>query len=97
MFNIIKKFEDWAAAVAFAEAGEIDTALEFANLQRDKKKRFSFDDYMTAITFAESGEHDFALKILDKQYKKEKTKTDRLDIPGIKIWWGTCTIEYNTA
>ena len=71
MESLTDKFERIFSAVAFAEAGEFETARGILNespassgadiLSSDT----TFDDLIsTAITFAEAGEHDKALEAM---------------------------------
>ena len=85
MKGFFKKFEDAMAAVAFAEAGEFETAREILTENKSLNKKMkslkhgieiTIDDLTSmAITFAEAGEHEKALEIL-------REAEDRLD--GIK-------------
>ncbi len=91
MFSLKKKFEQLMSAVAFAEAGEPEKALELIGASAKPEKRFSLDKIMAAITFAEVGEHDLAREYLDA--KPEQTLSDVLGIPGVKIWYGSVALE----
>lgn len=92
MRNIRKKIEDWFAAVAFAEAGEGETALEIAGIKRNPQKRLSFDNLMAAITFAEAGVHEYALEFMGKTASTTNRKPLSIVLPGVKIWYGTATV-----
>jgi hypothetical protein len=65
--NKNSKVEDTFAAVAFAEAGEHETAAKMAGVT-DRPKRLLdkflrvWESHMAAVAFAEAGEHDEALK-----------------------------------
>lgn len=84
MKKFTRKFEDAMTAVAFAEAGEFETAreimLEGAPLDEEIKilKRevdITIDDLTSvAITFAEAGEHEKAVEIL----KEIETRLDEI-------------------
>jgi hypothetical protein len=91
MLRLREKFEAWMSAIAFAEANEHETALEFVGRPSERKKRFSFGNMMTAITFAEAGEHNMAREYLGVTPEPEIAKT--LDIPGVKIWYGSVALE----
>ncbi len=83
MKGFFRKFEDAMAAVAFAEAGEFETAGEIMREQHalsekivSLKREFdlSIDDLTSmAITFAEAGEHEKALEILKEAEDRLKT------------------------
>ncbi|MFA4911032.1 MAG: hypothetical protein WC649_08325 [Desulfobacteria bacterium] len=92
MRNIKGRIEDWFAAVAFAEAGEGETALEIAGIQRRPQKKLSFDNLMAAITFAEAGVHEYALEFAGKTAHKKGSKPLSIVLPGVKIWYGTATV-----
>lgn len=94
MKRFMKKLEDSMAAVAFAEAGEFDTAreiLEEGSLVTDKIQRLrngaviTIDDLTSmAITFAEAGEHEKALEILkEAEHMLEELKENYRE----KISW----------
>ncbi len=80
MKEISRKFEDAMAAVAFAEAGEFDTAREIMTGEVSLDERIkslkhevdtTVDDLTSmAITFAEAGEHEKALEILKEAEKR---------------------------
>ncbi len=92
MRSIKKKIEDWFAAVAFAEAGERETALQIADMKAKRQKSLSFDDLMAAITFAEAGVHEYALELMGKPVRTTSYKPVSLTLPGVKIWYGTATV-----
>lgn len=85
MKEISKMFENTMAAVAFAEAGETETARQLMN-ERDglpgtiaklrEKVYLTVDDLTSiAITFAEAGEHEKATEILrEVEERLEKIK-----------------------
>ena len=92
--RIKEVLENWMGATAFAEAGEDKHALEFAGLPTDKREG-SLDALTTAITFAEAGEHGMALEYLGSN--PEKSIEEALDIPGLRIWFGTVAMEPEPA
>ena len=77
--------------VSFAEANEHETAVSFLGLRAPRKKKMSLDDMMTAITFAEAGLADTAREFLP--VTRRKGKTARLELPGVKVWFGSIPIE----
>ena len=67
MKSLIKKLETIYAAVAYAEAGEFDTAKQMMNEIRTEKRERKIsrlEIVMMAVTFAEANEHDTALEIM---------------------------------
>ena len=91
MLRLKEKFEAWMSAIAFAEANEHEMALLLTGGSAEREKKFSFDKIMAAITFAEAGEHNMAREYLDTTPEPELAKT--LDIPGVKIWYGSVALE----
>ena len=91
MKGLRRKLEDLLNAVSFAEANEHETALSFVGARASRKNKLSLDDMMTAITFAEAGLSDTAREFL--QVTRRKGKTARLELPGVKVWFGSIPIE----
>lgn len=91
MLKLRKKIEAWMSAVAFAEANEHETALTFVGGADERKERFSFDKLMMAVTFAEAGEHNVAREALGME--PEPVRSGVLDIPGVKVWYGSVALE----
>jgi hypothetical protein len=75
----ISWFDRLMTAVTFAEAGEVNMALEVRgmNVERKSPRVSKFDRLMTAITFAEAGEADTALDITGKRTRKARQKQSR--------------------
>ncbi|MFH1625311.1 MAG: hypothetical protein ABID54_09190 [Pseudomonadota bacterium] len=92
MISMMKKIEDWFASVAFAEAGERETALEIAGIKPKPRRSLSFDKLMAAITFAEAGVHEYALELMGTPAHAATRKPVSLNLPGVKIWYGTATV-----
>jgi hypothetical protein len=86
-----KRLEDLMNAVSFAEANEHDIALSFVDAKASRKQKVALNDMMTAITFAEAGLADTAREFL--QVTRRKGKTARLELPGVKVWFGSIPIE----
>ena len=95
MKKLINKIEKTFAAVAFAEAGEFDGAVEFmdskysrAGMARKKAGLSRLDRVFGAAAFAEQGCHDMALDFLkEKQPDKKPRKEDLytfLDSVGLR-------------
>jgi hypothetical protein len=87
MKKFLRKFETAMAAVAFAEAGEHETAREIMKeyqLIAGKVRTLKYEveatvDNLTAmaIAFAEAGEHEAALEILkDAENKLKKVRSE---------------------
>jgi len=87
MKGFSKKFEDAMAAVAFAEAGEFETAREIMREEAPLAEKIKFlkrevditiDDLTSmAITFAEAGEHEKAVEIMEEVEKRlDEIKND---------------------
>jgi hypothetical protein len=72
-------FDRLMAAITFAEAGEVHTALEVRGMNEERKSpRISrFDRVMTAVTFAEAGDADTALEITGQTSRKARQKQSR--------------------
>ena len=60
MKSLKRNIETWMGAVAFAEAGEHEVALQILGARSQKTKTLSLNDVMVAITFAEAGMTDVA-------------------------------------
>lgn len=72
--DIRKTFEKTFAAVAFAEAGEHETAMKMAGITATAKTVFDkliafVDKYMSAASYAEEGCFEEAKEILGTQQK----------------------------
>ena len=75
----ISWFDRLMTAVTFAEAGEVNTALEVRgmNVERKSLRISKFDRLMTAVTFAEAGEARTALDITGQRQRKAVQKQSR--------------------
>lgn len=92
MESITAKFERIFSAVAFAEAGEFETARGILNespgssLGDFLSSETTIDDLIsTAITFAEAGEHDKALeamKEVNSKISEIKAARNRVAVSG---------------
>ncbi len=92
MKGFYRKVEDAMAAVAFAEAGEFETARGIMREEAPLAEKIKFlkrevditiDDLTSmAITFAEAGEHEKAVEIMEETEKRldEIKKDVRKDI-----------------
>jgi len=89
--EIKKIMENWMSATAFAESNEPEKALNLAGLEPQWDKRLSIETLTTAIAFAEAGEHDMAREYLGVPPSPRRARI--LDIPGVKVWIGTVSLE----
>ncbi len=93
----IKKVEDWFAAVAFAEAGEHDTARELAGLGARPAGRKvgileTFNTFAAAAAFAEENCLEIAREILDATPRRRSFLED-VGLAGVRVWYGTVPTE----
>lgn len=72
-------FDRLMAAVTFAEAGEVRTALDVRGTDTERKSPYIgwFDKLMAAVAFAEAGEADTALDITGRRPRKTERKEQR--------------------
>jgi hypothetical protein len=63
MKQTLEQYKDWRIAVAFAEAGEWDTAREMIPDPEPKTETGWLGRIFAAVAFAEEGLHDEALRI----------------------------------
>jgi len=88
-----KKFKDWMenimAATAYSDANERDEAVRLSGIGPGGLP--SLDSLTTAITFAEANEHDIARETMG--VKDAPAIGNVLDIPGIRVWVGTVSME----
>lgn len=87
-----EKIEAWFAAVAFAEAGEQETALSLVGLERAAKERNAgvmqiLNDSFAAAAFAEADCHETALEILASG-EKGRGFLDRVGLRGVRVRYG---------
>lgn len=83
MKGLSRIFENTMTAVAFAEAGEAETARQILNedfalgsaiAELREKVHLTVDDLISmAITFAEAGEHEKAAEILEEADERLRT------------------------
>ncbi len=86
-----KKMENWFAAVAFAEAGEHDTAIKMAGGHASMKKRVgiweTLSNFFAAAAFAEENCPETALQILGGA--KRNSFLETVGLKGVKVWYGS--------
>ncbi len=93
----IKRLEDWFTAVAFAEAGEHDTARKLAGLgARPAGRKITvletFNTFATAAAFAEENCLEIAREILDATPRRRSFLED-VGLVGVRVWYGTASAE----
>ena len=90
------KMENWFAAVAFAEAGEHETAIKMVGGQAPVKKRAgiweTLSKYFAAAAFAEENCPETALEILSGSAKRSSF-LETVGLKGIKVWYGRLSAE----
>lgn len=102
--NWIKKIENIFAAAAFAEAGEHETALKFADIKPSNKpgkvSKFlkGMDTYFSAVAFAEADCHDVAREYLGKSKSPARSSQplddflETIGLQGVRVSYGVVTI-----
>ncbi len=90
------EMENWFAAVAFAEAGEHETAIRMAGGQATVKKRAwiweTLSRYFTAAAFAEENCPETALDILGGSTKRNSF-LETVGLQGVRVWYGRLSTE----
>jgi hypothetical protein len=84
--------EKWFSAVAFAEAGEHNTALEMVGLGPSEARQpvsilQKLNITFAAAAFAEANCHDFAKEILDAD-AKNRSFAEVVGLKGVRVWYG---------
>lgn len=83
--------ERWSSAVAFAEAGDSETAVRMLGLA-PFRKRVPVEDVFTAVTFAEAGLPEVAMKFLGKrpsiQARESEGFLSAVGLKGVRVWYG---------
>lgn len=92
MATITERLQRWFAAVAFAEAGERETALEMIGVPAAVAKNpagvmQTLSTSFAAAAFAEANCHDMAAEILGTK-RRNKTFLETLGLTGVRIWYG---------
>jgi len=90
------KVENWFAAVAFAEAGEHETAIEMVGGQAPVKKRVgiweTLSRHFAAAAFAEENCPETALEIIGASAKRNSF-LETVGLKGVKVWYGSLASE----
>ena len=90
------KVENWFAAVAFAEAGERETAIGMAGGQVPVKRRVgiwgTLNRYFAAAAFAEENCPGPALEILGAASRR-KSFLETAGLQGVRVWYGRISAE----
>jgi len=85
------KIENWFAAVAFAEAGEHDTAIQMIGGHAPMRQRIgiweTLSKYFAAAAFAEENCPETALQILSGA--KPNSFLETVGLMGVKVWYGS--------
>jgi hypothetical protein len=87
-----EKMAAWFAAVAFAEAGERETALDLVGLGPSAQNRSAgvmqtLNDSFAAVAFAEADCQETAIEILASG-KKGQHFLDRVGLRGVRVRYG---------
>ena len=94
MKSMTEKIQSWLAAVAFAEAGEHETAMEIAGITPRPAKSPSsalnaFDRTFVGVSFAEEGLYDEArryLKLSDRSRPVEPEDfLESIGLRGVRV------------
>lgn len=99
MRSIFRKLESIFAGVAFAEAGDRDTALKIAGLPASRA-RASFaerlNNTMAAVAFAEANCPEIALEFLTQSKGRKPARqpgfAEAVGLQGIRIWYGVAEV-----
>jgi hypothetical protein len=94
-----EKIEAWFAAVAFAEAGERETALGLVGLEPRAQERKAgviqtLSDTFAAAAFAEADCHEAALEIAAAGKKKQRF-VDIVGLRGVRVRFGFVSASNN--
>jgi len=92
----VNKMENWFAAVAFAEAGEHETAIKMTEGHAPVKKRAgiweTLSGYFAAAAFAEENCPETALEIISGSAKRNSF-LETVGLKGVKVWYGSLAAE----
>ena len=97
MATLTEKLQQWFAAVAFAEAGEREIALEMIGVPAEAAKNpvgvmQTLSTHFAAAAFAEANCHDMAAEVLGS-VRKNDTFLQTLGLAGVRIWYGFAPVE----
>jgi hypothetical protein len=92
MSSWAKTLEKWFSAVAFAEAGEHNTALEMVGIAPGEARQpvsifQKLNTTFAAAAFAEADCHAIAKEILDSE-DKNRNFAEVVGLKGVRIWYG---------
>ncbi|MGQ9656221.1 MAG: hypothetical protein ACUVXD_19390 [Thermodesulfobacteriota bacterium] len=86
-----ERIERWSSAVAFAEAGDSETAVRMVGLS-PSGKRVPVDDVFTAVTFAEAGLPEMAMEFLGESFSRRARESEgflsAVGLKGVRVWYG---------
>ncbi|MEW6530586.1 MAG: hypothetical protein AB1473_07105 [Thermodesulfobacteriota bacterium] len=96
MTSWLRKLEYWFAAVAFAEAGERETALALVGLKpREARQRVGLMETLNrtfaAAAFAEADCHEAAREILEPA-PREESFLAKVGLKGIRVYYGVAPV-----
>lgn len=101
MKKLLAKMENAFAAVAFAEAGEFNTAVEFLDAQQpvaavNREKMSAFEKTFAAVAFAEAGCPDMALEFMNQKPRNVVYKENLESFMKTVGLWGV-RVNYGVA
>jgi hypothetical protein len=97
MATLTEKLQQWFAAVAFAEAGEREIALEMIGVPAAAAKdpvgvMQTLSTTFAAAAFAEANCHDMAAEVFGS-VRRNETFLETLGLTGARIWYGVAPVE----
>jgi hypothetical protein len=90
--SLTQKLQNWFAGVAFAEAGEHETALEIAGLEVPEKLESTaslekLNTVFAAAALAEEGCRKEALEMLSP--RRSTSFLEQIGLAGVRVWRGS--------
>jgi hypothetical protein len=87
-----RKLQDWFSAVAFAEAGEHEAAVEMAGVSpqvaaEETSVLETLNNTFAAAAFAEANCHDAAVELM-RGREKHNSFLEAVGLKGVKVWYG---------
>jgi hypothetical protein len=97
MGKLLEKFQAMFAASSFAEAGEVDMAMEIAGISQRKTSALSWGETFAAAAFAEANCHDIAREITGAPRATRNERTldaflDSVGLSGVRVCYGMARI-----
>lgn len=98
MSAITEKLSKWFSAIAFAEAGERETAMALVGLEpgRVAKEESALDKLnvtFAAAAFAEADCSDMALQFFQKKKRSASSFAASIGLKGVRVWEGVIALE----